>query len=232
MIAFCTTYSIAALVATALSCRPTAFFWDKSFQGGHCFNLLAFWFANAAICIFTDIALCVLPLPVLWKLRLPRRQKYSVLLVFLLGGFGCVTAILRLHSIDVIGRSVDPTYDNAGAAMWSSIELNTCIICGSLPTLRRLINRVWPKFLQSTLRTPHLDEVTPYRNRGASKDIESTSTAVQPSEDEVPLHKLSIGAEGGDSSVADPKMGSVSVVSREELYQNSCLVTGDEHTAQ
>ncbi|KKA20690.1 hypothetical protein T310_5272 [Rasamsonia emersonii CBS 393.64] len=61
----------------------------------------------------------------------------------------CITSIIRLVSLKVIADSSDPTYDNVGAATWSSIECNTGIICACLPTLRPLISRILPRFLSS-----------------------------------------------------------------------------------
>ncbi|KAK5464522.1 hypothetical protein LTR55_011735 [Exophiala xenobiotica] len=82
-------------------------------------------------------------------LNIPRKQKYSLLAVFAVGGFVCIVAILRLHAVYVISNSSDPTYDNVAAAYWSSIELNTSIICASLPTIRPIIAKIFPTWLGS-----------------------------------------------------------------------------------
>ena len=60
---------------------------------------------------------------------------------------GCITSILRLHSLYVIAISKDVTWDNVGAATWSAVELNTGIICACLPTLKPMINIVAPRLL-------------------------------------------------------------------------------------
>ena len=59
----------------------------------------------------------------------------------------CITSILRLHSINVIANSNDVTWDNVGAATWSAVELNTAIICACLPTLKPIIDFVFPRLL-------------------------------------------------------------------------------------
>jgi hypothetical protein len=61
----------------------------------------------------------------------------------------CLVSILRLHSLYIISISKDPTFDNSNAAIWSVIEMNVGIICGSLATLRPLISRLFPKLLSS-----------------------------------------------------------------------------------
>ena len=46
-------------------------------------------------------------------------------------------------------ESDDPPWDNVGAAMWSVIELNSAIICASLPTLRPFFAKVVPGMFSS-----------------------------------------------------------------------------------
>ena len=79
-------YGLAAVLVSLLACMPVAYFWDKSIEGGHCINLLAFWYSNAAFNIITDIVVVAIPLSVLRSLLLPKRQKYGLLFVFALGG--------------------------------------------------------------------------------------------------------------------------------------------------
>jgi hypothetical protein len=54
-------------------------------------------------------------------------------------------SILRLQSLYVISKSTDVTWDNPLAAIWSSTELNTGIICSCLPTLKGCLTRYFPK---------------------------------------------------------------------------------------
>lgn len=41
-------------------------------------------------------------------------------------------------------ESTDPSWENIGAAIWSSIELNVAIIASCLPTLRPLLAKLLP----------------------------------------------------------------------------------------
>jgi len=79
-------YGMIASLVSAMACLPVPYFWDRTVPGGHCINLLAFWYSNAAFNIITDIIVLVIPISVLRSLQLPRRQKYGLLLVFALGG--------------------------------------------------------------------------------------------------------------------------------------------------
>jgi hypothetical protein len=76
---------IQTLFTGIFSCYPVAKFWDDRIPGG-CVNKPALWYANAAINIFQDISLIVLPIFVLRKLVLPRREKICLILILGLGG--------------------------------------------------------------------------------------------------------------------------------------------------
>jgi hypothetical protein len=62
-----------------------AFSWDHSIKDGRCINFLAFWLFNASFNSATDIIICVLPIPVLKALSLPRKQAIVLTSLFLLG---------------------------------------------------------------------------------------------------------------------------------------------------
>ncbi|OAG40135.1 hypothetical protein AYO21_05613 [Fonsecaea monophora] len=153
---------VAFILTSCFSCWPIAFYWDKSVRGGHCIDLMAFWFSLSGFNIVTDLAVWVLPMPVLKSLRLPRKQKFSLIVVFSLGGFGCITGMLRLHALYIASISTDLTYDNVGAATWSAAELNVGIMCACIPAMRPVINWMFPFLLSSS---PYNRDSNPYPPR-------------------------------------------------------------------
>jgi hypothetical protein len=79
---------IGGVILSALQmfqCRPVAYLWDKTLSGT-CTKAQAEWYTNAGFNLATDIACLALPIPVLLRLQLPKKQKISLVLVFLLGG--------------------------------------------------------------------------------------------------------------------------------------------------
>lgn len=77
--------SVQTFVTGIFSCFPVAKFWDDRIPGG-CVNKPGLWYANAAINICQDIWLIVLPIFILRKLSLPKREKISLVLILGLGG--------------------------------------------------------------------------------------------------------------------------------------------------
>ena len=62
---------LASLLLIIFTCRPVQFFWDKTIPGGHCANDFIVLYGVAGPNILTDVAVLVMPLPILWKLQMP-----------------------------------------------------------------------------------------------------------------------------------------------------------------
>lgn len=158
------------------------------------------WYTMASFQLATDIATLLLPIPVLIKLQIPRKQKFTLIFVFLLGGLyvssdrhalqtltcpsGCIVSILRLHGLYAATISQDLTYDNAQAVTWSTVEFNVGIMCACFAALRPVVNAIFPKLLSSTGRGTAASNPFPpssnsraYYNRNDST-VELSRTAV------------------------------------------------------
>jgi hypothetical protein len=70
----------------------------------------------------------------------------------------------------IASNSTDLTYDNVGAATWSSAELNVGIMCACIPAMRPVISLIFPRLLSSTRRD---HSSNPYPNRGTYMQNES-----------------------------------------------------------
>lgn len=110
-------------------------------------------FVNAGLNIFTDVAIAILPLPVIKSLNLPKRPKLALMFIFCLGGITCIVSLLRLQSLHAVSVSQDISWDNPMAALWSNLEVNIGIICSCLPTLKTCVLRVFPRLFSSARAT-------------------------------------------------------------------------------
>ncbi len=77
-------WSLAQVVIAIFICRPVAGFWDKSLNP-RCIPVPLEWYINSAGNIATDIAVFVLPMPILSHLALPRAEKLVLVCIFSLG---------------------------------------------------------------------------------------------------------------------------------------------------
>lgn len=76
---------IATTVAGLLICRPLEYLWDHTIAGGHCFNINAYFRWASLVNIITDVAMLVLPLPVIWELHTSRNIKIGLTITFATG---------------------------------------------------------------------------------------------------------------------------------------------------
>ncbi|KGO75344.1 hypothetical protein PITC_001980 [Penicillium italicum] len=126
-------------------CIPINAFWSPSaeIRATKCLPATPVWFTNAALQTSTDMVILILPMPLLWKLQLPRRQKWGILVVFSLGIIAIATSVARMYPLSVMVSGGDFTNLNAQAALWSSLEVNVSIICICLPPLHPVFSRIF-----------------------------------------------------------------------------------------
>lgn len=79
-------WMLASSLSSILACQPLAYYWDRSIPGGHCANVITLgYIITLPLDILTNIALLVMPMPLLWKLQMEFWKKVAVTGVFLLG---------------------------------------------------------------------------------------------------------------------------------------------------
>ncbi|KAF7958143.1 hypothetical protein EAE96_003705 [Botrytis aclada] len=153
LVAFTICYSSASVLANLFSCRPISASWDIQYAGtAKCINRPVFYFAQAGLGIATDFATVIAPLPMMWNLQIPIRQKIGVGGILIMGSFVCVVSIIRLKSLYVLLKGTDLTLDTVDALLWCVIELNLSIVGGCAPTLRPFMRKYCPKVLGSSGR--------------------------------------------------------------------------------
>ena len=94
-------------------CRPVAVAIQiPTPPGAYCIDIVALYLSAAPVNIVADIAIFFLPMLTLWHMRLPRKQKIILLLVFGTGLFVTVISVLRtvflLHAAIARVTNVNP----------------------------------------------------------------------------------------------------------------------------
>lgn len=77
------TYTIVTIFTSIFICVPVSSFW--TLEEGRCINRFASWFANAAVNLVTDLLIIILPMPMIRRLKLQRRQKIALMSIFAIG---------------------------------------------------------------------------------------------------------------------------------------------------
>lgn len=154
---------ICSVFVTIFQCTPVYAAWDFMYRkNGSCIKIKNYLYASTAINIVTDIALCAIPVPHIWQLRLAKKQKVILCMLLCLGSLACVASIIRLTKMEQVGQ-FDVTYLTVDGLNWSVVECALGIICVSIPPIRPLAIRVLPKYFSSNGSsnnyTPNIDTI-------------------------------------------------------------------------
>ncbi|KAJ5817879.1 hypothetical protein N7447_007887 [Penicillium robsamsonii] len=140
-------YSLALVFALIFACNPIAMSWDLSITDGTCISRQGLYIATAVTNIVTDLALILLPIPLVVGLQMPGIQKCYLIFVFGVGCATVVTSILRLATLVPFLTASDATYELAWPQLWINVEANLIVICPCLPSLRQFLRHHAPEWL-------------------------------------------------------------------------------------
>lgn len=110
---------------------PVHAYWDvEPTYPHHCLNDGAIVFAASVINIFTDFIVTVLPMPMIWNLKLPTRQRIAVMSIF---GLGIVVNVAGSVRTVYVYKSMMASYDTTWLGwpilLAASVEINTGLVC-------------------------------------------------------------------------------------------------------
>ncbi|KAF4988009.1 hypothetical protein FGRMN_10057 [Fusarium graminum] len=142
-----TLWCVSQLIFLCLLCIPLEAVWDPNIKGTCFKHQTTMWYVNGIIHTILDFAIIVMPLPIVWKLNLPRSQKFFLSCIFGLGIFTVAISLLRLKWLS---PEPDVSWWNVTPASWSLAEIVSGIACACLPTYKPLVvklkswmSRVW-----------------------------------------------------------------------------------------
>ncbi|KAK7402585.1 hypothetical protein QQX98_011656 [Neonectria punicea] len=143
-------YTVVITFMMFFVCNPPRKAFDFKVVGGSCTDAAILYMATAVSNIITDGILFVLPIRMVYKLHMPIAQKVGAIIVFGIGSLTLATSVIRLVKLPVVLASTDPSWDAAPANIWTFIEANLFVICGSTPTLRKFFKHLMPRIMGSS----------------------------------------------------------------------------------
>ncbi|KAH9205663.1 hypothetical protein DL95DRAFT_317136 [Leptodontidium sp. 2 PMI_412] len=147
-IALVSGFGIGASIASMALCIPWKKLWDSNIPG-RCIDIKAYYIAGPTLSMIFDIAIFALPIPLLWALKLPRRQRLGLVAVFAVGVL--ISSILRLHTLVIMLNT--PAWSTVDAMNWSTVELNVAILISCTAAFKTLIQRFIPHIFGSLSAT-------------------------------------------------------------------------------
>jgi hypothetical protein len=199
------------LLCQLLQCLPVRFNWDKSIHNAKCINVNALTYAHAGINIFQDVLILALPIPWIMRLKLQPNQKIGLVIMFQVGAFACVTAVVRLRFLAEFGgtNSTDPLWENADCTIWTAAETNSAIVCSCLPAIRALYKTSRKAANESSSKRRSL---TVLSARGAGGGVFSSRSKSSSHPDTIEEHRLDLAEEWDQKHAeADRRHGPITI---------------------
>ncbi|MCJ1249738.1 hypothetical protein MMC30_006964 [Trapelia coarctata] len=138
---FCT----GTILSTVLQCRPIEALWDQGVPA-ICENQDAGTLATGTGNFLTDVVVLALPIPSVWRLKLPRMTRVALMSLFGIGFVVCIISVFRIIYISTGVQFFDITYSKVPTDIYSILELTLGIICACLPIMRPIISKALPTF--------------------------------------------------------------------------------------
>ncbi|KAK6511676.1 hypothetical protein TWF481_000584 [Arthrobotrys musiformis] len=139
--------SLSAFAVWLLQC-PHVKYWDYPWEICR-INSKKAQIAFASLWIFTDIVIWVLPMPLVFQLKLYPRERLLALITFSLGAIACVASCYRLAMLEQYSNYSSQSSTTLIIDAWTITELNLALICSSAPAVRALAIHYAPKILNS-----------------------------------------------------------------------------------
>jgi hypothetical protein len=76
-------YTIVLVFQIIFRCHPIAKAWDITLTYGYCLSVRLVANINGVIDVITDCTMLFLPIPLIWRLRVPRKQKFLIVLILM-----------------------------------------------------------------------------------------------------------------------------------------------------
>ncbi|KAJ6443813.1 AT DNA binding protein [Purpureocillium lavendulum] len=158
-------FGLAFIIKDAVQCMKPNFYWNRfsldADPNGHCINVHASGWVNAVLGVAIDIWLFAIPIFQLRKLQLHWKKKIVAGVMFLTGALVTLVSILRLNSLKTFANTTNPTWDQWTLVLWSTVEINTGIICTSLPAVRLMLLHLFPRILSTVTSTTSRSRTRP-----------------------------------------------------------------------
>jgi hypothetical protein len=222
-------HMISVFFAALTQCLPIHMYWDhyhtdKIINGEivnpnySCFDMAAFSLVTAGLAILTDVLILLVPVAMMWNLRMPIRQKIAVAAALSLGWIVAVLGIVRFKIFYGFWfPSEDPGDSTYSVSITlSGIEVNVAIITACVPSLKALTTRFAPRFFGSK------DNSRPTGNvYYSSHGYELNSGTGKKNDTRLTAHKSADIASALDRHDGDGE-------SQERIVRNSSLHTDDK----
>ncbi|KAF2435248.1 integral membrane protein [Tothia fuscella] len=127
-------------VALWTQCFPISSYWNLLRVDRDCIPEGPPLITQTVFNVITDFIIYVLPMPILFQLKLPSTQRVGLMILFGVGGVIVVAGSFRAYWVhQVLYGTYDVTWEGFNLWVWTAVETNVGVICGCIPALKPLL---------------------------------------------------------------------------------------------
>ncbi|KAF5642509.1 uncharacterized protein FTJAE_3666 [Fusarium tjaetaba] len=147
-------WAISGVFATAFQCpMPEPWLAENNAQ---CPNQGPVFLYNGIMIILTDVALCILPVAMMWEVQTSIRRKIIVMALF---GTRLIVPIITIpelvHAEYMFDNSDDVTWQAVSMMIWGQIALGLSVITVCIPSLKGVIDSLLGSTAVAAINTPY-----------------------------------------------------------------------------
>ncbi|KAF5631297.1 integral membrane protein pth11 [Fusarium sp. NRRL 52700] len=137
-------------------CKPVEMQWDFRIKDGTCVSadqIVSAAYAISVMTVVSDWLYALLPIPMLWSVKMTKQAKTTVIAILGLGIFASIATLVRLRFLADLTDTEDILFAGTDAMVWTLIEPGVAIVASSLATIRPLLRAMRIRGFESTEST-------------------------------------------------------------------------------
>ncbi|TLD15264.1 hypothetical protein PspLS_10669 [Pyricularia sp. CBS 133598] len=142
------------LVFKIISCIPINSYWDSSVQARFCIDRGKLWLSETIYVLVSDLAVMLLPVPLVVPLRIPLGKKVKIGVLLGVGGIANMASGYRVVLMVAHFTDPDVTAFTTTPAILALVELTIGFVCACVPPITIVIERNRHKTRESQFNTP------------------------------------------------------------------------------
>lgn len=123
-----------------LACAPIAANWED-IPGAHCTNVEGIVIAVAVVDVLINLAIVVMPMPIICTLQMSARDKFLLIALLSFGTFDTLAGALRVVTSIELHLETDYTFGMRKLWFWSELEPGMAICVACLVVMRPLLDK-------------------------------------------------------------------------------------------
>ncbi|KAL8402989.1 hypothetical protein RB594_008301 [Gaeumannomyces avenae] len=138
-------WSVVLFFWNIFQCSPVEAQWDYTIPGLKCVTsdqVVSAALALSAMTVLSDFFYALLPVPIIWRVKMTKQAKLTVMLILGLGVFASIATLIRLKFLADLNDTADILFAGTDAMVWTLIEPGVAIMATSLATIRPLLRKL------------------------------------------------------------------------------------------